>query len=231
MKKAFSLRAVAAAVALASSAVALPGVAQAEVSSDLTISSMYLFRGLDLSDGKPALSSTIQYDHANGFYAGTWFSTEGTPATGAAGTGTNGESYEIDAYLGYAKSFGDYSIDVGYAVYMYPQAHGKIGDTDISEYIIGGSWKDLSATIYINAEPDNFDDYTYYSIDYSYNKFGFHYGMTDVSSNADYTDMNVSYAVTEEMTWTVSKADGDGVPSEGVADEPIIMVSYAVPLK
>ncbi len=235
MKKAFSLRALAATVALASSAVALPGSAQAEVSSDLTISSMYLFRGLDLSDGKPALSSTIQYDHASGFYAGTWFSTEGTPATGpqdATGTpGTNGQSYELDAYLGYAKSFGDYGIDVGYAVYMYPQAHGQIGDSDISEYIIGGSWKDLSATVYINAEPNDFDDYTYYSIDYSYNKFGFHYGMTDVSSDADYTDMNVSYAVTEEMTWTLSKAEGDGTPGEGTADEPIVMVSYAVPLK
>ena len=205
--------------------------AMAEVSADLTISSMYLFRGLDLSDGKPALSSTIQYDHANGFYAGTWFSTEGTPATGAAGTGTNGESYELDAYLGYAKSFGDYGIDVGYAVYMYPQAHGAIGDTDLSEYIIGGSWKDLSATVYINSEPDDNDDYTYYSIDYSYNKFGFHYGMTDVSSDADYTDISVSYAVTDELTWTVSKAEGDGVPSVGVADEPIVMVSYAVPLK
>ena len=246
MKKAFSLRALTVAVALASSAVALPGAAQAEVSSDLTISSMYLWRGMDISDGKPALSSTIQYDHESGFYAGTWFSTEGTPSravdvtlVGAPATvsatsdaGSNGGSYEIDAYLGYAKSFGDFGIDVGYAVYMYPEAQAKITDSDISEYIIGGSWKDLSVTAYIDTDAAASDDYKYYSVDYSYEKFGFHYGMTDKSiDGGDYTDMNVSYAVTEEMTWTLSQASGDAIPNESVLDEPLIVISYAVPLK
>jgi len=242
MKKAFSLRTVAAAVAIASSAVALPGVAQAEVSSDLTLSSMYLWRGLDISDGKPALSSTIQYDHASGFYAGTWFSTEGTPSrsvdvVGAApgatvDVGSNGQSYEIAAYLGYAKSFGDFGVDVGYAVYMYPEAQGKISDSDIGEYIVGLSYKDLSVTAYVNSDADAFDDYKYYSVDYSFDKFGFHYGMTDVGTDGgDYNDMNVSYAVTEELTWTISKASGDAITGDSVQDEPLMMVSYAVPLK
>lgn len=242
MKKSFKLNTLALATTLAVSALAIPTFAQAEVSSDLTISSMYLWRGLDISDGKPALSSTIQYDHESGFYVGTWFSNEGTPsrdvavvgaAPGAtANIGTNGQSYEIDAYLGYAKSFGDFGLDVGYVAYLYPEAQAKITDSDISEYYIGGSYKDLSVTAYINTDATAFDDYKYYSIDYSYDKFGFHYGMTDVSSDGgDYNDINVSYAVTEEMTWTISQASGDAITGESVQDEPLIVISYAVPLK
>jgi uncharacterized protein (TIGR02001 family) len=231
MKKAFSLRAVTAAVVLASSVAALPGVAQAEVSSDLTISSMYLWRGLDISDGKPALSSSINYNHDSGFYVGTWFSSEGMTDSSGAG-GTNGNSYEVDAYLGYAKSFGDFGIDVGYAMYMYPQAAGSIGDSDIAEYIVGASWKDLSVKAFINAEPNDFADYTYVSVDYSYDKFGFHYGMTDVSTTGgDYSDFNVSYAATDALTWTISKADGDAIAADSGQDDPIVMVSYSVPLK
>lgn len=230
MRKLTKLSPLAMATSLAVSVLAVPTFAQAEVSSDLTISSMYLWRGLDISDGKPALSSSIQYGHESGFYAGTWFSSEGlTDATGAAGT--NGNSYEIDAYLGFAKSFGDFGIDVGYAVYMYPEAAGAIGDSDIAEYIVGGSWKDLSLKAFINAEPDDFDDYAYYVIDYSYEKFGLHYGMTDVGTDGgDYSDISVSYAVTDELTWTVSKADGDAIAADSGQDDPLVMVSYSVPL-
>ncbi len=240
--KTFPLRSLSIALALATAA-ALPSAASAEVSADLTLSSMYLWRGMDISDGKPAVSSTIQYDHESGFYVGTWFSSEGTP--GAADTisdsagdtidvdsSSNGGSYEIDAYLGFAKSFGDVGVDLGYAVYMYPEAPGAISDSDIAEYIIGLSYGDFSVTGYINAEPDDFDDYKYISLDYSYGKFGFHYGMTDVGTDGgDYNDVNVSYAVTEEMTWTVSQASGDAIVSDSNQDDPIVMVSYSVPLK
>lgn len=221
MKKAFSLRAVAAAVALASSAAALPGVAQAEVSADLAISSMYLWRGLDISNSKPAVSSSINYTHDSGFYAGSWVSSEG-----ASG------SYELDLYLGYAKSFGDFGVDVGYYEYLYPQVAGSMSDSDISEYKISGSYKDLSLTAYVNTDAAANDDYIYYSVDYSYDKFGFHYGVTDVTTNAnDYSDFNVSYAATDALTWTISKADGNAIADNSTLDDPIVMVSYSVPLK
>ena len=230
MTKFNKLNSLALATTLAVSGLAIPTFAQAEVGADLTISSMYLWRGLDISDGKPALSSTIQYDHESGFYAGAWFSSEGmTDDTGAGGT--NGNSYELDAYLGFAKSFGDVGVDVGYIQYMYPEAAGSITDTDFGEYKVGVSYKDLSFTAYVNAQPDDFDEYKYYSVDYSYDKFGFHYGMTDVDLGDDYSDFNVSYAVTEELTWTLSQASGDAIVADSGQDDPIVMVSYSVPLK
>lgn len=206
---------VAAAVLAASSSAAM-----AEVSADLTISSMYLWRGMDISEGAPAVSSTIQYDDESGFYVGTWMSSEG-----ASG------SYEIDAYAGYGTAIGEVGVDVGYALYMYPQVAGDIGDSDIAEYIVGLSYKDLGFTAYVNAEPDDFDDYVYYSLDYSIDKFGLHYGMTDVKSDNDYTDISVSYAATEELTWTISSASGDGIDNTVDDDGPLVMVSYSVPLK
>jgi uncharacterized protein (TIGR02001 family) len=221
MKKTFSLRAVAAAVALASSAAALPGVAQAEVSSDLTVSSMYLWRGQDISNSKPAVSSSINYNHDSGFYAGSWVSSEGVSG-----------SYELDVYLGFAKSFGDFGVDVGVYEYLYPQIAGSMSDSDISEYKVSGSWKDLSLTAYVNTDATNSDDYIYYSVDYSYDKFGFHYGMTDVTTDAnDYNDYSVSYAMTDALTWTLSQAEGNAIATNSTMDDPIVMVSYSVPLK
>ena len=217
--------------------VTLPMTAKAELSSDLTISSMYLWRGLDISDGKPAVSSTVQYDHESGFYAGSWFSSEGMPSKmlmdsngDTVDIGTNGTSYEVDLYLGYNGSVGDFGYSIGAAGYYYPEAVGSIGDSDIMEYIVGVSYKDLSLTAYVNAEPDDFDEYKYYSLDYSIGKVGLHAAMTSVDKGDGYSDFNISYAFTDALTWTLSKASGDAIESDSPQDDPIIMVSYSVPL-
>ena len=226
-----------------------PIAAQAEVSADLSISSMYLWRGLDISDGKPVLSSTVQYDHPSGFYVGTWFSNEGTPAystdfaadtTGdgtndTSGTidlaGTNGTSYELDVYAGYNGSVGDFGYSLGYYVYLYPEAAGSIGDSDIKEYMLGASYKDFSLTAYINAESDDFDSYKYYSFGYSFDKISLHYGVTTVDKGDGYNDISVSYAFNDNLTWTISKASGDAIADNSPQSDPLIMVSYSVPFK
>jgi len=243
MKSTPKLRRLSLLMAVTTAAGMLPSAAAAEVSSDLTISSMYLWRGLDISDSKPALQASIEYGHESGFYAGTWFSNEGTLSRslevldgtgntiGTADVGSNGASYEIDAYLGFAKSFGDFGVDVGYAAYMYPEVPGAVTDSNIKEYIVGTSYKGASLTAYINAEPGDFDDYKYYSIDYGFGAFGFHAGMTDVTSDGgDYNDIAVSYSVAENLTWTVSQASGDAIASDSPQDDPLVVVSYAVPL-
>lgn len=227
-----------------SALVAIPMDAKAELSSDLTISSMYLWRGLDISDGKPAVSSTVQYDHESGFYVGSWFSSEGmpskvvdvvdntgTPTTDTVDIGTNGTSYEVDLYLGYDGSVGDFGYSIGYAGYFYPEAVGSISDSDIMEYILGVSYKDLSLTAYVNAEPDDFDEYKYFSLDYSIDKVGLHYAITSVDKGDGYSDFSISYALTDALSWTLSKASGDAIASDSPQEDPIIMVSYSVPLK
>lgn len=202
---------------------AMTAPAQAELSSDLTIASTYLWRGQAISGFHPAMSSTVQYDHSSGLYVGTWFSNEG-----AAG------SYEVDAYAGYGLTMGDISLGLGAASYWYPQAEGDMVDSGLYEGILSAGFKDFSVTAY--ADLENFGDYFYFSGDYSIGKVGLHagYALTD-PSDSSYTDVNVSYALTDALTWTVSYAFGDGIadagPLGGGSDEPIVMVSYSVPLK
>lgn len=200
---------------------AMTAPAQAELSSDLTIASTYLWRGQAISGFHPAMSSTVQYDHSSGLYVGTWFSNEGLAG-----------SYEVDAYAGYGLSIGDISLGLGAASYFYPQTEGNVVDSGIYEGIVSAGFKDLSVTAYINLETPA--DYTYISADYSIGKVGVHAGYT--LQDSAYTDVNLSYALTDALTWTVSYAFGDGIadtPDAGGIrqDEPVVVVSYSVPLK
>lgn len=238
MKSLKTLTPVIAASIIAVSGLTATTAAQAEMSSDLTISSMYLWRGLDISDGKPAVSSTVQYDHESGFFVGSWFSSEGMPSKiieteggDFVDIGTNGTSYEVDLYLGYSGSVDDFGYSVGYYMYLYPEAVGSISDSDIKEYMLGASYKDFSFSAYINAESSDFDSYKYYSFDYSIDKVGLHYGLTSVDKGDGYNDIKISYALTDALTWTLSKASGDAIVSDSPQSDPLIMVSYSVPLQ
>jgi len=204
---------------------ALTAPAQAELSSDLTIASTYLWRGQAISGFHPAMSSTVQYDHSSGLYVGTWFSNEGAMG-----------SYEVDAYAGYGLTIGDISLGLGAAGYYYPQTAGSLVDSDIYEGIVSAGFKDFGVTAYINLETP--DEYTYISADYSIGKVGLHAGYTLAADgddadtkNENYADVSVSYAFTDTLSWSVSYAIGDGIKEDGGNDDPIVMVSYSVPLK
>lgn len=220
LKKSFKLSSLALATSLAFGAVAMPTTASAgEMSADLAISSMYLWRGLDISGG-PAVSGSINYDFGNGFSVGTWASSESTA------------NLEVDLYGSYEGSVGDFGYSLGYASYQYPQAPADLSDSDIAEYIVGLSYKDLGFTAYIDTDSDASGSYKYYSLDYEMGKWGLHYGMTSNDDPAaEYTDVNFSYAVTDALTWTVSKASGDKVDADPTLKDPLVVLTYSVPLK
>jgi len=58
---------------------ALPPCTSVAVASDLnaiaTLTSEYIYRGLALSDGNPALQFGVDYEHDSGFFVGAWAST------------------------------------------------------------------------------------------------------------------------------------------------------------
>ena len=64
-------------------ALALPSlsaVAEEEKSAhsidfNIGLFSQYIFRGLQQTNGNPALQGSVDYSHESGLYAGTWFST------------------------------------------------------------------------------------------------------------------------------------------------------------
>src|SRR5690554_7191731 len=86
----------------------------AEISASVDVSNLYLFRGLDLSNGSPALAGTLEYEHQSGAYAGIWSS---------SGDDTLGT--EVDFYLGYQGAINDFSYNLSYLNYYYPQTRSE----------------------------------------------------------------------------------------------------------
>lgn len=225
MKKSFQLKPLLLSMAVAGAATMsiAPATTHAEVSYSAAVSNMYLWRGQQISEDSGVVSGSIDYAHESGLYAGVWTSSEG-----AAG------STETDLYGGYAPTFGDVSLNIGYAAYFYPEAGTSSSfDTDegslISEYILGASYKDFSATAFINTEGSDADNYMYLSLDYGMGDFGFHYGMTTSDDSADeYTDINVSYAATDALSFTLSTASGNAIDAQD--QKPKFQITYSLPI-
>ncbi|MBL6999568.1 MAG: hypothetical protein ISR73_06880, partial [Gammaproteobacteria bacterium] len=149
----------------------LPGIAQAETSASLTLSNMYLWRGVNLTPDGPALAASLDYSHESGMYAGVWTTNED-------------DGTETDLYLGFAGKAGDFSYDISYILYLYPEegfttddptvtpTNADLGDTDLSEIALGLGYMDFGAKFYISSDSDIVgSDYIYYTLDYTVGKY------------------------------------------------------------
>jgi len=155
-------------------AAAAPAAAPAPaVTSNVTLVSNYLYRGISQTGGNPAVQGGFDYTPTNGFYIGTWGSSiswiSDSQAAGSSGL-------ELDTYLGYRNSFAtDFSYDVGYLRYNYPGHYVKgatKADTDEVYALIGYKW--------ITAK-------------YSY-ALGNTFGNAN-TSGTNYFDLSASYAI------------------------------------
>ncbi len=89
------------------------------ITGGVTGVSQYRFRGISLSDEKPALQGTINLNHKSGFYVGAWSSS--LDGFGELG----GSNIELDLYGGYKKDVGaGFVTDVGLLYYAYPGSKG-----------------------------------------------------------------------------------------------------------
>ncbi len=104
--------------------------AQAEISSTVTATSDYDFRGITQTGQDPALQASLDYAHDSGFYAGAWasnvdFDTEG--------------NVEVDLYTGFAGGE-TFPWDVGMVWYTYPGSDGEILDYPEFYASLGYKW-------------------------------------------------------------------------------------------
>ncbi|HEX4974966.1 MAG TPA: TorF family putative porin [Pseudomonadales bacterium] len=149
----------------------------AEVSANVALTSHYIFRGLDRSDGAPAIQGGFDYAFEKGLYLGIWGSSARTtnPVSG------ENESIETNYYLGFSHEFTQYgiSLDVGLIQYDYP----FVGLESNEVYVVGGysfdKYGDLSASVWMDLDnstvtvngvklPDtgNVGTYMYYNLGY-----------------------------------------------------------------
>lgn len=124
------------AVSAASLAFALPAHAQSPspaetpsaltVTGSVTLASQYRFRGISLSDERPALQGTLNLNHRSGLYAGVW----GSNIDGFGELG--GSNLELDFYAGFRRQIASgVTVDAGLLYYAYPGSSG--GDFEFFE--------------------------------------------------------------------------------------------------
>ena len=93
------------------------GLAQAEVTGNLGLTSDYRFRGVSQTQNSPAVQGGVDYAHESGFYVGNWNSSVSSQMY------TNGSGLESDLYAGFKKDiYKGLTIDVGSYNYFYPRA-------------------------------------------------------------------------------------------------------------
>ena len=197
------------ATSLVITGMAAPMLAHAEVGYSANISSMYLWRGTDVSDSKPALSGSIDYSHESGLYGGLWIS-----------SGDTASGYEYDVTVGYAGEIGDFGYDVGYYKYTYPQTGESLGDAG-DEVYLGLSYEPVEFKAYFG------DETKYYTFGAGFGAFSATYGMTDNDDGADWSHIDLSYSATDNLSFTLSLPSDDGA---GISEDELMVISYDIPL-
>lgn len=120
--------------------------ARAQVSSTITLSSDYDFRGISQSALSPALSASLDWSAPSGFYVGAWASNVDF------GPGTDAD-FEVDGLVGFRGNVNDdFGYDVGGTYYSY------WGDGDkfaYGELYAGLSYKAVAAKLWFAPDYSN----------------------------------------------------------------------------
>lgn len=224
MKNVFGMKKTVLAAAVAASLVA-PAAAMADVSGSLGIANMYLWRGQDISAGRPEVFGSLDYTHPSGLYAGIWGSSEGPSDTGNAGTP------ETDLYAGYNNHIGGLNYDLSYIYYDYS------GNTafDLSEIKLNLGYSGFNATGYFGVgdvgrgSNATTNKNNYFTLSYGYDKYSILVGTWDMdNSAANYTHVDLSYALTDQLSFTLSKVvDARSEAAVSDSNDPLFLVSYS----
>ena len=212
------------------------------LSANVSLTSDYVFRGVSQTQNGPAIQGGFDYEHASGFYIGTWGS---NVAWVQKGEFKDDSSMEIDLYGGYRGSLpAGLGYDVGAITYYYPG--DKIADTkspDTTEVYAGVSWEFLTLK-YSHVVSSNFIGWYDYDLGKNSRNSGYielnadydlgngwgvmaHVGRQKVKnlSDADYTDwkLGVSKDIgfgTVALAYTDTNADDDmyTIDDEKIAD-------------
>jgi uncharacterized protein (TIGR02001 family) len=89
------------------------------INGTATVVSDYRFRGISQTNKRPALQGSITLTHKSGVYASVWGSSIDDYVAA-------GGDQELDLIVGFKKSFGGTTVDVGGLYYYYPGSSGII---------------------------------------------------------------------------------------------------------
>lgn len=207
----------------------------AEISGNLGIANTYFSRGRDYAGGAAQVFGGAQYDHSNGLYAGVWTSSSGFPPIGQADINNNvavSSGIEYDLYAGYGTTIGGVSLDVSFWDYNYP----GFTDYDLEEVLVDIGVAGVHLTSYFgvgdigHGDTATNNNTNYYSVSWRHEKFSAKVGFGDYENDAsDYTHLDLGYAVTDQLSLTVSKIVDERVTGT-YNDDATLILKYAFAL-
>jgi uncharacterized protein (TIGR02001 family) len=132
---------------------ALSSPAYAQFAGSIALSSNEMFRGETISANDPALSLSLSLDNESGLFAGV-------AASIAAGNSDPRMTY-ASQYAGYAKRFGETSVEAGIIHRTYERVVDTEYRRDFAEIYAGVTHKSLKARLYVspNYRRDNRTSY------------------------------------------------------------------------
>lgn len=178
------------------------------------VANTYLFRGVDVNDGRAQVFGDLTYRSDVGVYVSGWGS--------SAGNGAN----EFDAVLGFSHDIGPVAFNIGVINYIYP------GETDSDDFgseaeaFIGFSWNNFELYYYDNVASkwEYNGDYFYIAASYVWQQFAVTLGyaaddtfegggsttvngIPDTIDNGEFSYMHVdvTYAFNDNLSFTVSQ--------------------------
>lgn len=214
----------------------LPSLAMADLSANIGVANMYLWRGKNLTPNGAQVQGGIKFSHAAGLYAGAWTTTET-------------EGHETDLYFGYGGAMQQFKYDVSYWHYLYPEDRDAtttlqvdLGKNDVAEAVISGGYGPITVTGYIQMDapsgtPSNEDENNYLTISAMFDQWTLTYGMwmletsalQSVAEDDEYTHFTVMYSATPELGLGVSFAQSDldtKTNTDAVEEDPLFYIAY-----
>lgn len=213
--------------ALFSIAFAVP--VKADISASAGVASAYLWRGLDLGDGSPAVYGDLSYS-VGGAYAGVW---------GSSGDSTMGQEYDL--YAGYSGELRGVVYDVSAWNFNYSDAGLRDGVLDEDDGTFG-EYTDLQLALgygpltlqyWKNVAGGGFD---YYLVSGAVGPVTLKIGMRDYeATNRDLTHVDLVYAYNDRLAFTFSQVvddqwESDAAGFDGYDDDLKFVVSYTLPV-
>lgn len=205
------------AAAVAVACLSATAAVQADVSASVAVSNMYLYRGLNLSKPGAHVSGSLDWAHDTGLYAGVWASSEGS--------GTN--SSEVDYYAGFSNEVDGFSYDVSLIAYEYPGATGSEKYGDVSELMIGVGMAGFSFSVVDALHSSTAGgDYYYLSFGYEMDQFGASFNTYSSDTVAEISHLDLTYAASDELSFTVSTIVDDD-DNSAIDTDPLIAVTWS----
>lgn len=209
------------------------GAASAQVSSTITVTSDYDFRGFSQSATDPALQASLDWASEGGFYAGAWASNVDF------GDGAESE-FELDGYIGFAGGAEDgLGYDVGLVYYSYwPDDDG----VDYAEIYAGVTYNVFGVKAWYADDYFGVGESAYYiegNLTFELPQefgLGFHVGMSDGDAFAE-SVVDYNATVTKsfghfdfELKYTDTDIDADLCTDDVFSCEDRIILSVSTTL-